>query len=171
MLVTVSPANSRLINRERLVGAPAPRGGVDATRLDLVAILTTHADAEREAARGQLGERGDLTGDGQRMPQRQEVDGSAHTDCPGQRSEGGGLHQPVEALPALERDVVPDAELVDAGRFRTLDNGSQIGRSGIEQLAWGAEPDANRRARSSWVSGVEHGDHLDRACDLGIIFS
>ena len=113
-----------------------------------MAILTTHPDPEREPARRQLGERGDLAGHRQRMPQRQQVDGRAHADRPGQRSEGGGLDEPVEALPALERDVVPDAELVDAGRLRSFDNVAEIRRTCVEQLAWRAEPDANRRVHA-----------------------
>ena len=146
--------------------------GVDAAGLDLVAILTTHADAEREPARCQLGERGDLAGYGQRMPQRQEVDGRAHSDRPGQRSEGGGLDEAVEALPALERDVVPDAELVDAGRLRPFDDVAEIRRrTGVEQLARRTEPDANRRVRGHpEYLAPQHGDHLDTTTGSASIY-
>ena len=143
--VTVSPANSRRIRRsDSSVRRPRVRR-VDAAGLDLVAVLTTDADAEREAARRQLGERGDLAGHRQRVPQRQEVDGRADADRPSERSECGGLDEPVEALPTLERHVVPDAELVDAGRLGTVDDGPQIRRTGLEQLARRAQPDAHRR--------------------------
>ena len=108
-----------------------------------MAILATHTDTEREPARRQLGERGDLPGDGQRMPERQEVDGGAHPDRARERRQGGRLDEPVEALTALERHVIPDAQLIDAGSLGALDDGAQVRRAALEQLAGWAEPDTN----------------------------
>ena len=75
------------------------------------------------------------------MAQREQVDRRAHADGPGQGGEGGRLDEAVEPLPALERDVITDAELVDAGGLGSLDDCSQLGRAGLEQLPGRAQPD------------------------------
>ncbi len=50
------------------------------------------------------------------MAQRQQVDRGLHLQI-GEGGERRGLHQAVEATPAVERHVIADADSVDAARL------------------------------------------------------
>ena len=132
---------------EGVVHAPAPGGGIDAATLDLVAILAPHAHAEHEAAGRQVGEVGDLAGDGHRVSQGEEVDGEVDGETGFESGEDGGADHAVEADAAEERHVVACADVIEAGSG----GGVKVGGGG---------PDVGAQER--WEDphgGYRHGRH------------
>ena len=100
---------------ERLGRACTTGSRVDAAQLELVRVIATDADPEREPSGRDQRDRRELTGDGRRVAESQQVDPGLN----GQGRMGGQqrtrLDQPVNPVTAGEADVVADGEVVDAG--------------------------------------------------------
>jgi hypothetical protein len=99
---------------QRLVGAPAAGARVDAAHGDLVAILAADADAEDQLARRRLGHRGELSGDGHRMAQREQVDADADLQALVERGEGRRVDESVHPGSDMETHVVGHEHVIDA---------------------------------------------------------
>jgi hypothetical protein len=102
----------------RLVGAPTARAGVDAADLHLVTVLATDADAQGQPARRDLRDRRQHPRHHHGVTQREQVDRHVHREAGLHREQRRRVHQAVEPDTDVERHVVADGEVVDAGLGR-----------------------------------------------------
>ena len=121
-------APEQLEDLDGFVGAGAAGVDVDAAGLELLGVLAADADAEDEAAAGELVELGGLEGDGGGVAQGEEVDAGLELDALGDRSDGGEREEAVGAV-AVEGDVVAGVDAVEAGGLGAA--GGVEGLSGV----------------------------------------
>ena len=108
------PGREQAQHLDRLIEPPTARGRVDAGVGDLATVLAAGAHAERQPAWSDLGDRGELARDRERMAQRELIDADQHRQRRlGRQREGRG-DDTVEALAAVEADVVTDDQEVEA---------------------------------------------------------
>jgi hypothetical protein len=100
---------------EALVHPASARLRVDAADLDLVGVLAADPDAECQPAGRELGDRGELAGDRDRVAQREQVQPDVHRQLGLHREQRARADQPVRARADEEADVVAHAQVVDAG--------------------------------------------------------
>ena len=150
---------------DRLVQPATTRAGVHASVHDLLSILAPGADAQNEPAWSDPGERRELTGYGQGVPECQLIDADQDRHCWVGRQGERRRHDPVEALPALETQVVSDNQEVKAGVSGPLDEPAGRLRGLPEDRVVNVETDPDHRTaargrRSSaamtrfWISAV-----------------
>jgi hypothetical protein len=99
---------------QAFVHPAATRLWVDATDLDLVAVLAADPDAEREPAGRELRDRGELPGDRNRVAQRQQIEPHVHRQVVLDGEQGGRRYQPIRARSDEEAHMVPHADVIDA---------------------------------------------------------
>jgi hypothetical protein len=134
---------------QAFVHAASARRRVHPADLDLVAVLAAEPDAEGESTRSELGDRRELTGDGDGVPQRQQVQADVHGQLGLGREQRGRVDQAVGTGSDEEADVITDAQVVDARvgdptERRVLALGIAVGR--CERV--GEEPHADLTHRS-----------------------
>ena len=83
-----------------------------------MAVLAAHAHPEGEAAGRLLGERGDLSGHGDRVAQRQQVDADVDADRGMEACQPRHGHEAVSSPSTVEGDVVGGDQVVQAGLGR-----------------------------------------------------
>ena len=83
--------------------------------LDLVAVLASGPDTERESARSDLSDRRELASDRNRVAQRQEIEPDIHRQLGLSSEHRGRCDQPVRARPYEEAHMIADADVVDSG--------------------------------------------------------
>ena len=152
------PGQQSAHDRQALVHPLAAAARVDAADHHLMAVVAAGADAEHRPSGRDLGERRHLAGDGHRVAERQQVDGRVDGHRWSERSERGGLHEPVEALAAPEADVVADAHLVDAASRGPLQQCRRCAGTGTKHLVrW---PKAHRDRGGGSGLGAGHSDSV-----------
>ena len=112
---------------QRLIQPASPGARVDPAGEQFGRVVATQSDAEEQPPAGQSGERGDLPGDRDGVAQGQQVHRGLHDEPPGRHGESRSGQQPVKAVTALERDMIPDAQAVDP---RRLDPGHELPQAG-----------------------------------------
>ena len=132
---------------EGFAHAPASGRRIDATIPHFGRIVAAGADAEHESTgRRELGDRSDLTGDGNRMAQGEQVHRRLHPDRPGERSDDRGLDQTVVSLPAPEADVVADPDTIEPSHLHRGGETRQVVGARAEQTMRDADADLDGRA-------------------------
>jgi hypothetical protein len=131
-------------DRQALVHALAAGLRVDPADLDLVRVLTAHADPEHEPAGCHQREVGQLARDRHRVAQRQEVDAGVDRQAVVEGAEHRRLEQTVDAGTDEEADVVAAADVIEprlGDRVEVL-----AGRAGVRSLQgeWREDPDGGR---------------------------
>jgi hypothetical protein len=135
--------------------------GFHAADLDLVWVLAADPDAEREPARLELSQGGQLAGDGNGVAQREQVEPDVHRQHPLASEQRGRGDQPIRARAREEADVIADAEVVDFRLDGASEHGIQV--STVAELSgWREKPDARPRRR--WAASLLPRDVGVQAC-------
>lgn len=134
---------------QALVRATTAGGGVGSGIGDLLPVFTTDTDGERDAARRQRGDVGELAGHDQRWPKTEEERPDRHRQVVVERQQGRGLEQPVHPPAVAEAHMIDDPEMGDTCRVRRFDERPTITGRGTEILEVRNESDRDASIRRS----------------------
>jgi hypothetical protein len=113
-----------------------------------VAVLAADPDAECEPTRRQLRDGRELSGDGDRVPEREQVHPDVDRKLGLSCEQRGGTDEAVGTCSDEEADVIADAEMVDARVGDLAERGAPplVIRAGHLQRV-GEQPDTNTGGR------------------------
>ena len=117
---------------EALVQPSAPGGGIDTAIAHLTAVLSPGADTEHDAPRPHLGQRRQLTGDDQRMPEGQLIHRDPNVELVVTSQRRRRRDHAVESGAVVKAHVVADAHMIQAAVGRSGQKGSPPRRRRLE---------------------------------------